>query len=199
MFKPSQGELNAALRQNICSDERCWSNTRWSYHCNRRSQIICNSHWWTDEGYFKSHTAWKVSRYGVFSSTYFPAFGLNTERYFVSLCIQSECGENTDQKNFVFGHFSRSASLTLNPKKCQFGKKHISIWGMIYSADGGCSDLEKVEALNFISPSTCKEDLISFLSIKKSNSDFILSFFQKLAFSQEITKGKVQFRRLLEH
>ena len=70
---------------------------------------------------------------------------------------------------------------------------------MIYSADGGCSDLEKVEALNFISPPTCKEDLISFLSIKKSNSDFILSFFQKLAFSQEITKGKVQFRRLLEH
>ena len=70
---------------------------------------------------------------------------------------------------------------------------------MIYGADGGCSDLEKVEVLNFISPSTCKEDLISFLSMKKSNSDFILSFFQKLAFSQEITKGKVQFRRLLEH
>ena len=28
-------------------------------------------------------TAWKVSKYGVISGPYFPAFGLNTERYFV--------------------------------------------------------------------------------------------------------------------
>ena len=26
-------------------------------------------------------TAWKVSKYGVFSSPYFPVFGLNTEKY----------------------------------------------------------------------------------------------------------------------
>ena len=38
-------------------------------------------------------TAWKVSKYGVFSDPYFPAFGLNMERYFVSLLIQSECGK----------------------------------------------------------------------------------------------------------
>ena len=35
-------------------------------------------------------TAWKVPRYGVFSCPYFLAFGLNTERYRVSLRIQSE-------------------------------------------------------------------------------------------------------------
>ena len=29
----------------------------------------------------------------VFSGTYFPAFGLNTERYGVSLRIQSKCGK----------------------------------------------------------------------------------------------------------
>ena len=34
---------------------------------------------------FISDTAWKVSKYGVFSSWYFTAFGLNTERYSVSL------------------------------------------------------------------------------------------------------------------
>ena len=28
-------------------------------------------------------TAWRVSKYGVISGPYFPAFGLNTERYFV--------------------------------------------------------------------------------------------------------------------
>ena len=44
-----------------------------------------------------------------FSGPYFPAFGLNTERYSVSLRIQSECGEiqtrrtlNTDTFHAVY-------------------------------------------------------------------------------------------------
>ena len=38
----------------------------------------------------KKTTAWKVSKYGVFSAPYFPAFGTNTERYSVSLRIHSK-------------------------------------------------------------------------------------------------------------
>ena len=34
-----------------------------------------------------------MSKYGVISGLYFPAFGLITERYLVSLRIQSECGK----------------------------------------------------------------------------------------------------------
>ena len=34
----------------------------------------------------------KSVQYGVFSGPYFPSFGLNTERYFISLRIQSKCG-----------------------------------------------------------------------------------------------------------
>ena len=34
-----------------------------------------------------------MSKYGVISNPYFPAFGLNTERYEASLRIQSECGK----------------------------------------------------------------------------------------------------------
>ena len=45
---------------------------------------------------------WKVSKYGVISGPYFPAFELNTERY-------SECGEIQTRNNSGFGHFSRSA------------------------------------------------------------------------------------------
>ena len=56
-----------------------------------------------------SYTAWKVSKYGVFSGPYFPVFGLNTGRY-LSLRIQSECGKVRTRKNSVFGHFSRSVS-----------------------------------------------------------------------------------------
>ena len=43
-------------------------------------------------------TAWKVSKHGVFSGPYFPAFGLNTERYTVSLRIQSKCGKIRTRK-----------------------------------------------------------------------------------------------------
>ena len=46
-----------------------------------------------------------------FSDPYFPAFGLNTERYFVSLRIQFECGKIRIRKNSVFGHFSRSVYI----------------------------------------------------------------------------------------
>ena len=35
------------------------------------------------------YNACKVSKYGVFSGPYFPAFGLNTEKYFVSYFVFS--------------------------------------------------------------------------------------------------------------
>ena len=55
-----------------------------------------------------TNTSGKVSKYGVFSGPFFPVFGLNTERYRVSLRILSECGKMWTRKNSVFGHFSHS-------------------------------------------------------------------------------------------
>ena len=43
-----------------------------------------------------------MSKYGVFSGPYFPAFGL------LSLRIQSDCGKIQTKKISVFGHFSGS-------------------------------------------------------------------------------------------
>ena len=43
-------------------------------------------------------TAWKVSKYGVFSGLCFAAFGLNSERYSVYLSVFSPNAGNTDQK-----------------------------------------------------------------------------------------------------
>ena len=39
-----------------------------------------------------------------FSGLHFPVFGLNPERDFVSLHIQSKCGKIQTRKNSVFGH-----------------------------------------------------------------------------------------------
>ena len=58
-------------------------------------------HWLHLKRYSWFVTAWKVAKYRVISGPYFPAFGLNTERYSIS-GIQSECG-NT-RNNSVFGH-----------------------------------------------------------------------------------------------
>ena len=53
----------------------------------------------------------QVPKYGVISGPYFPAFGLNTKRYKVSLRIQSKCGKIRTRNNSVFGHFSCSATI----------------------------------------------------------------------------------------
>ena len=57
-----------------------------------------------------------MSKYGVFSGPYFPAFGLNTERYCISP-HSVRMRENTDQKNSVFGHYSRSDILEKNSNR----------------------------------------------------------------------------------
>ena len=36
----------------------------------------------------KTCTAWKVSKYGAISGTYFPVFGMNTEKYRLEITPQ---------------------------------------------------------------------------------------------------------------
>ena len=72
---------------------------------------------WYNQGprkYLRCSTACKVSQYGVISGPHFPAFELNTERYFVSLRIQSEYGKIRTRNNSVSGHFWRSGELCNN-------------------------------------------------------------------------------------
>ena len=47
---------------------------------------------------FKRNTAWKVSKYGVFSDLYVPAFGLNTERYWILSLFSSSVGKYGSEK-----------------------------------------------------------------------------------------------------
>ena len=61
-----------------------------------------------DELSYLPLTTWKVSKYGVISSPYFPVFRLNTGIYGVNLRIQSEYRKIRTRNNSVLGHFSRS-------------------------------------------------------------------------------------------
>ena len=86
------------------------------------------------------------------------------------------------------------AGLTLNPPKCFFGKKEISFWGMIFGEDGVKPDPAKVEALEHITAPESKEELISFLCMMQSNSDFIPNFAKKSAPLRELTKARQHFK-----
>ena len=66
----------------------------------------------------EKHTVQKVSKYGVFSGPYFPAFGMNTEIYSVnwrkslySVGIQ----KNMHQEKLLFGNFSRVTYFVASP------------------------------------------------------------------------------------
>ena len=60
-------------------------------------------------------TAWKVSKYGVFSGPYFSVFGLNMKIHGVNLPIQSKYGKILTRKNSVFWHFLSSEYLQHYP------------------------------------------------------------------------------------
>ena len=66
----------------------------------------------------------KSVRIRSFSGPYFPAFGLNMDRYRVSLQNSVRMRENTDQDNSEYGHFSRSEMLTGKSKT----PMHSVIW-----------------------------------------------------------------------
>ena len=69
--------------------------------------------------HWKRSTAWKVCKYGVFSGLYFPAFGLNTERYSVSLRIQYKCGKirtrKTPNTNIFYAVIGKDILRCINP------------------------------------------------------------------------------------
>ena len=89
--------------------------------------------------------------------------------------------------------------LTLNTEKCYFAMSEIKFWGMMVNAEGVQPDPEKVEALDGLEPPRNKDELLSFLCMMQSCSDFIPSFAQKAATLREITKEKVRFRWETKH
>lgn len=88
------------------------------------------------------------------------------------------------------------AGLTLNVNKCKFCQRQIKFWGMIFGEFGVRPDPEKVDDRQYLSPSTSKQELISFLCMTQSNSDFIPQFSKKSAPLRDLTKVSASFQWL---
>ena len=64
-------------------------------------------------------TAWKVSKYGVFSGQCFPVFRLNREIYRVSLHVQSEYGKIQPEKTqYLDTLHTVECTRIINPPSC---------------------------------------------------------------------------------
>ena len=59
------------------------------------------------------YTAWKVSKYWVFSGLYFPVFRLNTKISGANLHFQSKFRKIRTRKNSVFGHLSHNIMVSI--------------------------------------------------------------------------------------
>ena len=115
------------------------------------------------------------------------------------LIVAGKSQEEHDQTILQVMQAISRAGLTLNSAKCQFGKKEILFWSMIYSKDGVRPDLEKVEALEHLLAPTNKQELISFLCMMQSNADFIPNFAKTSSKLPELTRERVRFPWGKEH
>ena len=74
-------------------------------------------------------TAWRVSKYGVFSGLCSLLFRLNTEIYSVILRVLSRWEKIRTRKNSVFGYFLHSVSFTDPAEVSKFTKvKFMLVW-----------------------------------------------------------------------
>ena len=71
---------------------------------------------WRNEKLVKTSHIHCVTRARIrsYSGPYFSAFGLNTERYFVSICIQSECGKNNNKKIRIQAHIRECLAVAVS-------------------------------------------------------------------------------------
>ena len=103
-------------------------------------------------------TAWKVSEDGVFSGPYFPTSGLNTERYSVTLRIQSECGKTRTRKTSVFAHFSRSGWII-------FFVKWLAVKSMVNSLCQPHKIVKRTQAICRLLPTNCLSEFNHFVGM----------------------------------
>lgn len=72
----------------------------------------------------------------------------------------------------------KASGLMLNPEKCIFGKE-VPFWGMIITHKGVKPDPSKVKSLQTADRPCSKDEVVSFLCMVQSNSDFIPNLAQK--------------------
>ena len=88
----------------------------------------------------------------------------------------------------------QEAGLTLNAEKCVFSTSEVKFWGVIVSSEGIKPDPEKVESLKEADRPRNKAELVSFLSMIQSNSEFIPNLAVETTNLRELTAKHARFK-----
>ena len=86
------------------------------------------------------------------------------------------------------------SGLTLNYDKCMFKKQDIPFWGMRITSEGVIPDPKKVEALKKATRPRNKAEVMSFLCMLQSNSEFMPQLSQHTSNLRELTKKTSNFK-----
>ena len=87
----------------------------------------------------------------------------------------------------------------LNTTKCKFGADEIKFWGLVISGNGISPDPEKVDALKYLTAPGDRDELISFLCMMQSNSEFMPNFARLSSPLRDMTKAGSRFKWTQDH
>ena len=94
----------------------------------------------------------------------------------------------------------QNLGFVINQEKSQLRPvQEIEFWGLQIRAERVQPDPAKVEALNHFSAPSTKEDLVSFLCMMQSNSDFIPNFATISSNLRDLTTKNTRFNWKDEH
>ena len=91
------------------------------------------------------------------------------------------------------------SGLTLKRSKCEFGKRSIKFFGLVFSDQGISPDPEKVEALQHLSPPTNQAELRSFLGMANYSAQFIYNYATISAPLRELNRKNAHWRWTTKH
>ena len=83
--------------------------------------------------------------------------------------------------------------LTLNADKCRFDVKEIKFWGIRITEEGFKPDPEKVQAFRTAERPQSKEELVSFVCMVQSHSEFIPDLARHTSKLRELTKKSKRY------
>ena len=129
----------------------------------------------------------KSVRIRSFSGPYFLAFGLNTERYWVSLRILSKCGKIRTRKTTNTGTFHAVYVIEVNSQKCY--TLHLTrLW--IWGTDINRSSIKINQPLTIL--------LFNIESVQVNSVALVVIAWRKLIFALKTIKNRILWKLFLQ-
>ena len=110
------------------------------------------------------------------------------------ILLHAQTQTEHDERLNTLMHRLQDNGLTLNKDKCEFNKRRIEFFGLIFSEDGVSPDPQKVEALKNATPPQTASEISSLLGMAQYSSRFIPNLATITQPLRELTRKGVKFQ-----